>query len=154
MTPQKRICFTDVTCSLARCAGTNCLWTECIATRPEMDSRRNSKTWATSNCCAEFSNLSQNPRIRSNTTDITRRKQEARKPGGEDRETRRSESTRREDGRKPQISSRTCYRSQRNSYVNSSIFLRTRHFLLDHCSSTFTMLMTAVLLLLSPSQCP
>ena len=38
MTPQKRICFTDVTCSLARCAGTNCLWTECIATRPEMNS--------------------------------------------------------------------------------------------------------------------
>ena len=38
MTPQKRICFTDVTGSLARCAGTNCLWTDCIATRPEMDS--------------------------------------------------------------------------------------------------------------------
>ena len=34
----KKICFTDVACSLARCASTNCLWTECIATRPEMDS--------------------------------------------------------------------------------------------------------------------
>ena len=41
----------------------------------------------------------------------TRRNQEARKPGGEDREARRSESTRGEDGRKPQYSSRTCHRS-------------------------------------------
>ena len=41
--PTKK-CFTDVTCSLvARCAGTNCLWTECIATRLEMDSRRKQK---------------------------------------------------------------------------------------------------------------
>ena len=40
------------------------------------------------------------------------------------------------------------------SYVNSFILSRTRHLLLDHCLSIFTVLMTAVLLLLSPPQCP
>ena len=70
----------------------------------------------------------QNPRIRSNTTDITKRKQEARNPGGEDRETRRSEST----------GERTA------GYLSTA----TRHVLLDHCSSTITMLLTTVLLLL------
>ena len=37
---------------------------------------------------------------------------------------------------------------EQSSYVNSSILLRTRHVLLDHCSSTITMLLTTVLLLL------
>ena len=76
---------------------------------------------------------SQNPRIRSNTTRI-RKKQEARR-GRPARETRRSNNTRREDGRIPQRSSRTS-------------LLRTRHVLFDPCSSTIAKLLTTVLLLL------
>ena len=38
---------------------------------------------------------------------------------------------------------------EQNSYVNSSILLRTRHVLFDHCSSTIAMLLTTVLLLLA-----
>ena len=40
------------------------------------------QTKATGSCCAEFTNSSQNPQIRSNTTDKTRRHQGARKPEG------------------------------------------------------------------------
>ena len=64
------------------------LWTECNASRLEMNSmykKTTKKRDHTGCCCAEFSTNSLNPQIRSNTTDRTRRTKEARKPEGETR---------------------------------------------------------------------
>ena len=84
--------------------------------------------------------------------------QEAR---GERRETRRNEGIKEEDGRIPQYSSRSCcwsqflfFRTRSIRTPNISFLLRTHHLLLDRFLSTFTLLLTAALLLLSPSQCP
>ena len=44
--------------------------------------------------------------------------------------------------------------TKRYSYSRYFLLLRTRHLLLDRFLSTFTLLLTAALLLLSPSQCP
>ena len=64
------------------------LWTECNASRLEMNSmykKTTKKRDHTGCCCAEFSTNSLNPQIRSNTTDRTRRTKGARKPEGETR---------------------------------------------------------------------
>ena len=99
---------------------------------------------------------SQNPRIRSNTTEITKRKQEARKPRGEDRPGKPGEAT--TPGERtagyhsaavvPGKRSQLFFFGAKKSYINSSILLRTRPVLFDPCSSTIAMLLTTVLLLL------
>ena len=63
------------------------LWTECNASRLEMNSMSKKKKTTkerdrTGCCCAEFSTNLLNPQIRSNTTDRTRRTKGARKPEG------------------------------------------------------------------------
>ena len=66
------------------------LWTECNASRLEMNSmykKTTKKRDHTGCCCAEFSTNSLNPQIRSNTTDRTRRTKGARKPEGETKKT-------------------------------------------------------------------
>ena len=104
---------------------------------------------------------SQNPRIRSNTTEITKRKQEARKPGGEDRPGKPREAT--TPGERtagyhsaavvPDIGPNFSSLVRKNCYINYPILLRTRHVLFDPCSSTIAMLLTTVLLLLL-EMCP
>ena len=153
MTPQKRICFTDVTCSLARCAGTNCLWTECIATRPEMDSCTCKTKSKQGPQAVAVLNSQISHRILGFGATPQTKQEESRKRGSREEKTGRpGEATTVQQSNLLQVPTFVLWYEQ-NSFVDSSILLRTRHLLLDHCSSTFTMLMTAVLLLLSPSQC-
>ena len=162
MTPQKRICFTDVTCSLTRCAGTNCPWIECIATRPDMDlctcktkSKQGPQAVAVLNSqiCHRILGFGATPQTKQ---------EESRRPRSREGKTGRPGEAKAPGGGRQDTTVQQSYLLyvptfvlwyEQNSFVDSSILLRTRHLLLDHCSSTFTMLMTAVLLLLSPSRC-
>ena len=151
MAPQKRICFTGRTCSLARCANTNCEWTECNATSLEMNSsKKGEKAKHKPQAIAVL-----NSRI-IHRTDRTQRSQGARKPGG----TRRPGEGHQERG----WQDTTVQQSHLLLVPNFSsapevlisgyfLLLRTRHLLLDRFLSTFTLLLTAALLLLSSSHC-
>ena len=154
MTPKKRICFTDVSCSLARCAGTNCLWTECIATRPEMDSnvhvRRKSKQGP--QAVAVLSSQISHRILGFGATPQTKQ-EESRKPGSWEGKTGRPGEAKAPGGRTAGYHSTAVVPTfvlwyELHSFVDSSILLRTRHVLLGHCSSTITVLLTTVLLLL------
>ena len=115
---------------------------------------REGHTCTTSSCCAEFANYSQNPRY--GATPRTKQK-ENRKPGSQEarRGRPRNQKKRKHPGRRRQDT--TVQQSylilvptfvlwyKQNSYVNSSILLRTRHVLLDHCSSTITIFFSCFL---------
>ena len=74
---KKESVFTGRTCSLARCANTNCEWTECNAISLEMNSsKKGEKAKHKPQAIAVL-----NSRI-IHRTDRTRRSQGARKPGG------------------------------------------------------------------------
>ena len=96
---------------------------------------------------------SQNPRIRSNTTEI---KKKDRKPREEDQPGKPGEAT--TPGERtagyhsaavvPDVGPNFSSLVRRNSYIILPSLLRTRHVLFDPCSSTIARLLTTVLLLL------
>ena len=93
---------------------------------------------------------SQNPRIRSNTTEITKN----RKEGGEDRPGKPGEATTPRERTAgyhsaavvPDIRPNFASLVRRNSYIILPSLLRNRHVLFDPCSSTIARLLTTILL--------
>ena len=140
MVPQKRICFTGRTCSLARCANTNCLWTECNATSLEMNSsKKGEKVKQKPQAIAVLNSRIIYWILRFGATPLTEH-EEHREPRSQGKPGDQEKGTREEDGKIPRYSSRTCCWSQifpshqKYSYLDASFCWEpVTYFLIVFC---------------------